>query len=116
MNRDAWSIVVVLALTGCGERTRTTDADPRDIPPEVAKAAREVSLVQSQGLKGATCLVSAAYNYPGQTEVVAVDGAKLVGVNVEFRNWKKGFDLDDVDIIDAADNQNYGSDPLIQFL
>src|ERR1700677_249615 len=115
MNRDAWLFVVLLTLSGCGDRSQT-EADSPEVTSEDAKGSHDVSLVHSQGLKGATCLVFEAYNYPEKTEIDPVDGAKLVGVRVEFRNWKKGFDLDDVDVIDAADNQNYGNDPLIQFL
>ena len=120
--REAWLLAALLALSGCGESSSSNtveseaDDELKNFSSEDRKKFEEVSLVQSQGLKGATCVVSAAYNYPGKTEVEPVDGAKIIGVRVEFRDWKKGFDLDDVDVIDATDNQNYGSDPLIQFL
>ena len=120
----AWLLMGLLVLSGCGESSppnraaaeSEADDELKGFSPEDREKFKEVSLVQSQGLKGATCQVQMAYNYPGKTEAEPVDGAKLIGVRVEFRDWKKGFDLDDVDVIDAADNQNYGSDPLIQFL
>ncbi len=115
MHHNAWLFVVLLILPGCGDRSQT-EADSEEVPVASGKADQEVSLMQSQGLKGATCLVYTAYNYPGETEIEPVDGAKLVGVNVEFRNWKQGFDLDDIDVVDAANNQNFGNDPLVQFL
>lgn len=95
-------------------RIDTADGEP--VPPEIEKELEEISRKQSKGLSGATVIVHRAYEYHGYSWVKPVDVAKLIAVDVEFRNYNQGLDLDDVDIIDGATNENYGSYPHIAHL
>lgn len=72
-----------------------------------------LSREQSQGLIDAKVTVHRAYEYSGYTWIEPIETAKLIAVDVEFRNYNEGLDLDDVDIIDGHSNDNYGSDPHI---
>jgi len=94
-----------------GEETKVDS-----LPPEIQKHAAEVAERQSQGLKAATTIVHRAFEYRDKSRIQPNDDAKLVAVDVEFRKYDKGFDLDDVDILDGDTNENFGSDPEIKFL
>jgi hypothetical protein len=83
----------------------------------VNEAIDDVGRRQAEGLKTATVVVHGAYAYSkGYTYLEPIRGAKLVAVDVEFTGVSADFDLDDVDIIDGASGDNYGSDPEIAFL
>jgi hypothetical protein len=119
-----WSALIVFVaaiFAGCSDHyasasdsaLETIASDNAYIPPEIAEALDGVSREQSQGLKVANVIVHRAYEYQGYSWIEPVDVAKLIAVDVEFRDYTRGLDLDDVDIIDGQSNENYGSDPHI---
>ncbi len=112
--------VIVAVCLGCGFlRTADDEFDQMTegtFPPEIQKTMQAMAERQAQGLDNAEVIVHRAYNYHGFSWIEPVDGAKLAAVDVEFINASVGFDLDDIDIIDGATNENYGSDPDIAFL
>jgi hypothetical protein len=84
------------------------------MPPEVLDHAAKLSAEQAVGLDNAQVAVKRAWNYQGPATIVANPGFKLVAMELRFTSIKWRFDPDDLDIIDAADGQNYGSDPQLQ--
>ncbi|MCA9027403.1 MAG: hypothetical protein KDA86_19490 [Planctomycetaceae bacterium] len=117
-------VILVASTVGCSDQSTRTDnavseiitSDGEPVPPEVAKAMESVSREQSQGLNDAKVTVHRAYEYSGYTWLEPIEIAKLIAVDVEFRDYNQGLDLDDVDIIDGDSNENYGSDPHIASL
>ena len=117
------AILAVIAV-GCSNQSTPTDqatpevitSDGEPVPPEIAKALEGVSREQSQGLNVAKVSVHRAYKYNGYAWIEPIETAKLIAVDVEFRDYNRGLDLDDVDIIDGESNEKYGSDPQIAHL
>ncbi len=119
----SYALVTILAMiaAGCSEHPSTNDvrtlnaitSDGKPVPPEIAQALEGVSREQSQGLSSAKVIVHRAYEYDGYTWLEPTETAKVIAVDVEFRDYNQGLDLDDVDIIEAQSNENYGSDPQI---
>ena len=91
--------------------TTTSKAEPPS--PEVTKALQELSAKQLQALTDATVIAHRAYQYRGYSSLNPIPTAKLIAVDVEFRNYKPSLDLDDIDIVDAKSNNNHGSDPQV---
>lgn len=115
------TVILAAPALGCSEQAENTDkpasvitaSDGEPVPPEVADALESVSREQSQGLKDAHVTVHRVYEYKGYTWIEPIETAKLIAVDVEFRNYNQGLDLDDVDVIDGQSDENYGSDPHI---
>jgi hypothetical protein len=115
------TVILAAPALGCSEQAENTDkpasvitaSDGEAVPPEVADALENVSREQSQGLKDAHVTVHRVYEYKGYTWIEPIETAKLIAVDVEFRNYNQGLDLDDVDVIDGRSDENYGSDPHI---
>lgn len=116
------TIVVTAIAAGCADQPAgNRSADPPeftahgDEPPasDVVKAIENVTHEQSQGAANVVVIVHRVYEYGGFTRIEPIEGAKVVAVDVEFRNYGRDFDLDDVDIIDGKSDINYGSFPQI---
>lgn len=84
-----------------------------DIPDSISEALAIIGSIQADALKDAKVSVHRAYLYEGYSWFEPAPDQRLVAVDVEFVNYLRGFDLDDVDVIDADSNENYGSDPYI---
>lgn len=69
---------------------------------------RQRSAEQARGLTGATTIIHRAYEYKGPYPYDRDPDRKLVAVDAEFQVSRRGFDLDDVDLVDAGTNTNYG--------
>lgn len=109
-------VLVVLSAAGCSDPLATTDEKAPDggsIPPELAMALGTAAREQSQGLNAASVKVHRAYEYGGYTWIESTEATKVIAVDVEFRDYGQGLDLDDVDIMDGESNENYGSNPQI---
>src|SRR4028119_1875677 len=109
-----YSILVALLLTviSCG-RSASSGKDVLD-DPEVKAALEKVAREQAQGLADASAKIHRAYNYTsGHTWIKPEKNMKVVAVDVEFRGAGDGFDLEDVEIADAATNESHGGDPEI---
>jgi hypothetical protein len=95
---------------GSGEKVK--------VPDDLAAALRENAQLQSKGLKAASTEVHRAYVYNDDNgyfdSIDLGDGFRIIAVDVTFRNYADGFDLDDVDIIDADTGENFGSDPHLE--
>jgi hypothetical protein len=74
------------------------------LPPGAKRTIRS----QSQGLAAARVVVHRAYHYSGQTPYPLREGEKLIAVDAEFTGTSRGFDLDDVDVVDAATGRDHG--------
>ena len=88
-----------------------------ELTGEIREALRQTSEQQSVGLTDASVRVHRAYNYDnsdGRFEVDLENEWKIIAMDAGFTNFNSGFDLDDIDIIDAATDLNYGSDPHIE--
>lgn len=90
----------------------TTD----DVPPELRDVVAEVSQRQADGGDRARATLRRAWEYAPPPELDPALNARLVAIELELDIPGTGFDLDDIDIIDAATGENYGSDPLLQCL
>ena len=108
------AILAVIAV-GCSNQTvpENITSDVESVAPEIAKALEGISREQSQGLNDAKFTVHRAYEYNGYTWIEPIESARAIAVDIEFRDYNQGLDLDDVDIIDGETNENYGSDPQI---
>lgn len=125
-----WTISLVFTvlgiLAGCqrapapddqsGGGAASSEQADESVPPEIQRLLESVARRQSRGLAGATTTVHRAFEYTEDSFIAPLEGAKLVAVDVEFQGHSRDFDLDDVDVIDAATNENYGSDPEIRLL
>jgi hypothetical protein len=61
-------------------------------------------------------IVNRAFEFREPSLFEPTDSEKLVAVDVEFRDHRPGFDLDEVDILDGETGENLGSGPEIKFL
>jgi hypothetical protein len=86
------------------------------LPPEIQREIEKVARRQSQALADATTIVHRAFHYRQGGSGKLGEGMKLVAVDVEFRDHNRDLDLDDVDVIDGATGENYGSGPDIRLL
>jgi hypothetical protein len=112
-------VVLLLILVGCGRKPsadKSSAADESELPLNVEEAIRDVAARQSQALKGATTLVHRVFRYDRTGIYKPSADEQLVAVDVEFRKYSKGLDLDDVDLVDGDTDENYGSDPEIKRL
>jgi hypothetical protein len=94
----------------------TNEVIPLDaVPQALLDESARTSELQSRGFDGGTLTVHKAWNYRGPSTLAPDAGAKLVAIEMTI-DVPKGnhLDLDDLDIIDAADRKNYGSDPQLQ--
>ena len=115
------SVILIVIAVGCSEqparidnpasRIITSDAEP--VPPEVAKAMEGVASEQSQGLKDANVTVHRAYEYKGYTWIERIETAKLIAVDVEFRNYSQGLDLDDWISLTANPTKTMAAIPIL---
>lgn len=105
-------VALLLTLSSCG-RSAPSGKDVLD-DPEVKAALEEVAREQAQGLANASAKIHRAYNYTsGHTWIQPERNMKVVAVDVEFQGAGDGFDLEDVEIVDAGTNESHGSDPEI---
>lgn len=77
------------------------------LPPGAERKIR----VQSRGLDSARVVVHRAYVYTGKSPYPPGEGEKLIAVDAEFTGTARGFDLDDVDVVDAATGRDLGGSP-----
>lgn len=127
------ALVLASLVAGCGrEPARTSPGTPaEDASTEAASTdailsseavqrdLEQVARRQSKGLQGAVTTVHRAFRYGGgntNRADQAADGQQVVAVDVEFRGFHEGFDLDDVDIVDGASGKNFGSGPQMRLL
>lgn len=71
----------------------------------------EVAKIESSVFNGAEVIVHGVYRYEAESFLKLDPGQRLVAVDVELKGVKPGVDLNDIDIVDAAKNENFGSDP-----
>jgi len=95
-------VIVTATVAGCSDQPAGTDD---------ANWLERVLREQSQGLTDATVVVHRAYEYHGYSWLEPVDAARLIAVDVEFRNYNQGLDLHDVEVINGESDENYGSEP-----
>ncbi len=118
-------IAALLVFSGCDRHEdQAVDVYDRDsgarvdVPENVTNALRENANLQSQGLKSATIDVHKAYIYNDQNgyfdEANLGKEFQIIAVDVTFKNYAPGFDLDDIDLIDADTDDNFGSDPHLE--
>ena len=113
-------IASALLFAGCsgkpaGNRAaRNLDDEP--VPPEITEQMEAEARAAAAALDDAKVTAHRAYNYQGYSSQQTLDDAKLVGVDVEFAGTKEGFDLDDVEILDAGSGESFGGKPEIAFL
>ena len=75
--------------------------------PRTEQIARE----SQKHFNGAQVVINDAYPYDGPSYMKPYSMARHVAVDVSIKNVNPGVDLDDIDIVDADTNKNYGSDP-----
>lgn len=102
--------------TSFAKQDRNGEGEDPELPENVKRKLVEVSKRQSKGLAKAKTIVHRAFHYRQDSIYKPKEGQKLVAVDVEFLGHGKGFDLDDVDIVDAASSANFGSNPEIRLL
>jgi hypothetical protein len=123
-----WSVIAVIA--GCSKtkeepargkivevRDRlTNELMPLDaVPREILEESARVSELQARGFAGGRLSVHKVWAYRGPSTITPLEDAKRVAIEMTLEIPKGNhFDLDDLDIIDAADGKNYGSDPQLQ--
>ncbi len=100
------TVFICLVAHG-GDAPRTVD-----IEKDIAETAR----LQSKGLAKARTALHSAYLYNGPAYFDPMPGVKKIAVDVTFSRFTDEFDLDDVDIEDADTEENFGSNPHIEFL
>jgi hypothetical protein len=91
-------------------------SDGTPVPANVAEALTQVAKLKSAALKNATVQVHRAYLYRGPTEVQVNEKGKLIAVDITVAGSGDYFKIWDLDIIDGATNENFGSDPDVAFL
>lgn len=114
-------IVIVVISVGCSESPaekgnvspKTTVPAGTAVPPEMVEALEATAETPSLGLRKAKVIVHRVYEYHGYPSIDALDTARPIAVDVEFREYDRGLDLNDVDIIDGESNENFGSNPFI---
>jgi len=104
MQKQFALVCLLLATIGCGGSESFDE-----------RAAR-ISQFQSEGIDGATVVVKRAYEYSGDSYHEDASGKKLIAVDLQFLNPNAGLDLDDVEVIDGATDDNFGSFPDIYLL
>ena len=95
-----WILVVASCSTHTSELERV-----------IYKTAQE----QSVGLEGAETIFYGVGRVESPKWLELTDAEMLVEVDVEFDNFKKGFDLDDIEILDGYSGENFGSGPLVTY-
>jgi hypothetical protein len=104
--------IVIGILSWCLYSLReSSQARRAGISLEVGDVDHSTVLSQMEGLMNADVIVHRVYDYRGYTWIEPIEGAKRIAVDVEFRNYRLGIDLDDVDILNGETKENYGSDP-----
>lgn len=85
------------------------------IPEEILGEAARIGAEQARGFDGGTIRVHRVWNYRGASYIKPFEDAKLVAIEMTIEVPRDNhLDLDDLDIIDAATGDNYGSDPQLQ--
>lgn len=118
-------VLASLVIFGCGSDSapnrKVTIVEPgkpqreEAISAEVEQAIEDVAQQQSTGMANASAQIHRAYIYNDRDRyfIETPDSSmQLVAVEVTLRNYSSGFDLDDIDILDA-EGENYGSDPAL---
>lgn len=100
---------LVSLLLGC-------DANVNGAERNIEDTLEDVARTQSQGMKDAVATIHRVYVYLDEERVFGEahpPDTQLVAVDVEIDMLNGGYDLDDIDIVDAGSNENYGSDPAL---
>lgn len=110
-----WLAVALVAVTLLTASCKDRKAGPLD-DPKVRKAVAEAARQQKAAGQNVRATVHRAWVYAGTAWYKPVEGLRLVAVDVGLKGYGEEFDLDDLDIVDAATGENYGSDPDISLL
>jgi hypothetical protein len=111
----AWFVLAVLIVAIVPGVLRKQGGLCAADPSPLANAIRAVAREQAAGLRGARTELIRAYEYEGPSQYWKLTPReRMVAVEAIFVDAQLGFDLDDVDFVDADTGANYGSDPLIQ--
>lgn len=109
------AVVIWVRKRSSGTTTWVT-SDGTPVPANVAEALTEVAKLKAAALKNATVQVHRAYLYRGPTEFQVNEKGKLIAVDITVAGSGEYFKIWDLDIIDGATNENFGSDPEVAFL
>ena len=112
----AVSAVVVWVRKRSSGNPSWVASDGTPVPANVAEALAQVAKLKAEALKNATVQVHRAYLYRGPTELQVDEKAKLIAVDITVAGSGDYFKIWDLDIIDGATNENFGSDPEVAFL
>ena len=110
------AVVVIWVRKRSSRNTTWVTSDGQSVPKNVAEALTEVTKVKSAALKNATVQVHRAYLYRGPTGIQVNEKGKLIAVDITVAGAGEYFKIWDLDIIDGATNENFGSDPDVAFL
>jgi hypothetical protein len=88
----------------------------QELPAGLRELALQSAREQADAGAGAKVRLLRAWPYAPPPDLEAASNAKLVAIDFELDIPGNGFDLDDIDILDADSNENYGSDPILQRL
>lgn len=75
-----------------------------------------IPLQQSRAGRSAKATIHRAYEYSGYSYHDPETALYRLAIDVEISGASRGFDLDDVEIVDGSSSQNFGSFPDIYFL
>jgi hypothetical protein len=109
--KPSYTVLGIIALGILIGMYASRPTAPRQGPWRSEADLWEIGRSQSAGLDGATVHVHSAAEFEGKTWIEPLNRCHLICVDVEFTNYQDGFDLDDVDVIDAESNENLGSNP-----
>ena len=82
---------------------------------ELEEAIDKTAQEQSVGLDGAAIKFHSVLKNESPKWLQIDTLEILVEVDVEFDNFQKGFDLDDIEILDERSGENYGSGPFVTY-
>lgn len=111
MKRNYLIALLLVGLLGCNssqDETDMTRADPDSGFTEPMLSLEEFTKQQTKALEEMIVSVKAAYNYKGFSYHEPNEAEKLIAVDVEFSNYSKDFDPDEVEIINGDTNEVYG--------
>lgn len=111
MKRNYLIALLLVGLLGCNssqDETDMTRADPDSGFTEPMLSLEDFTKQQTKALEEMIVSVKAAYNYKGFSYLEPNEAEKLIAVDVEFSNYSKDFDPDEVEIINGDTNEVYG--------
>ena len=119
-----WIVAAILGVLGGCRAQQEKSAPPVPVrelssdklPPVIQKAIEATAARQATAARGMTTTIHRAYNYKGYSWHEESPEGKVVAVDVEFGGYSPAFDLDDIDLVDGASGESYGSNPEVALL